>query len=79
MGINTVIAVDFVGAGSPKFILPINNLNKPAPTPPIISIVDRFGAGFYHLSVVVNDIGEPAPTIRFFLKPQINADKRRWG
>ncbi|MEY3867893.1 MAG: hypothetical protein RLZZ338_1784 [Cyanobacteriota bacterium] len=49
-----------VGAGSPKFLPPINNLNKPAPTPPIISIEECFGAGFYHLSVIVNDIGERA-------------------
>jgi len=59
----SLIAVDFVGAGSPEFLLATNNLNKPAPTPPIISILDCFGAGFYHLSVVVKDIGEPAPTM----------------
>jgi|JI9StandDraft_2_1071091.scaffolds.fasta_scaffold00528_2 hypothetical protein len=55
-------AVDFVGAGSPEFLLATNNLHKPAPTPPIISIVDCFGAGFYDLSVGVNDVGKPAPT-----------------
>jgi hypothetical protein len=63
MGINAAIAVDFVGAGSPKFIPPTNNLHKPAPNPNRVC----FGAGFYDLSVVVKDVGEPAPIDRVLI------------
>jgi hypothetical protein len=48
-----------VGAGSPEFLPPTNNLNKPAPNPNRVC----FGAGFYHWLVIVNDIGERAPTM----------------
>jgi hypothetical protein len=41
---------NFVGAGSPEFILPTNNLNKPAPTPPIEFLLPT------------NNLNKPAPT-----------------
>ena len=42
----SLIAVDFVGAGSPEFLLATNNLKKPAPTTPIISIPEALWGGF---------------------------------
>lgn len=48
MGINAVIAVNFVGVGVPEFIPPTNNLNKRAPTKYNALLG---GAGFYRLSV----------------------------
>jgi hypothetical protein len=67
----------YVGAGSPEFIPPTNNLPKPAPTQRLNGMnwqffgvngagldrdVGRDGAGFLGYLFGGEDIGEPAPT-----------------
>jgi hypothetical protein len=58
---------DNVGAGSPKFLPPTNNLNKPAPTPGLNEINWEFmggdGAGFPACLFGGTDVGESAPTL----------------